>query len=1728
MASKVQVATFPQQHDFNVDGHIVDPIYSRWNMEEDDVAGQLKDDSFKKRVEVLEQLIITVKRNGGRLPYADGESIFRSLGLALSDSNWEIRNKCIQLLQEIIPNLGDEIDRYMSLVLNKLVTNIGDSKVTVRRMVVQALHAYMKYTHNLPSIFEALVNFGLENENPAVRREMVTSLPMLLTQEFLTQDLSKIITSLAKKLLDTSPEGNLKESSLLTLNQIEQLVDEKVFAEYLKKLSMPLQNYYLQLSGKHSSYNDIDGDYHHNLMYQGIGNMRNDSRRGYVEESVEFGVVPSHVLSRINDQKDFRTRAQAVEELNNIIKNKTNHEISTSLMPHMNPFLSFLSNLLDDSNFKITHVTLEIIQNLVEKMDKSINNFLKPLKSALLKRMGDNKTVIRQLVMTIVIKMMRTASPQAVINVIEDNLQHKNSRVRQETINFIIAALLTFPSYEFDLSAICYIVGPTLTDVKRAVRQAALECFATLAQGMGSGQLQPLVSAVDQVELSSDGEGLMAAVQARLARKQLPKLTQDGLVEYATQTPSSATVRSSSAQQSADTEWIMAVGAGSVSNTARTARSDSMEVESVNVSARSTPMASETSAPTSAPRRFMSAGRGRNKLPWEEDRDERIAPYNNLPNAAFNQVSRVVKSARAVSFTVEDVPPKPRQTWIGDGDMQQKQNIQERHSPKRRTTVMVLNPSDDTDNGSYSQLYQQKLRRQQNFSVRTSRSDDIRENGYNRQDQRSARSQLDPISVDVDDPNDSSSYYGFKPDEDDTPIPRKATIARGSAGRRKVPPISMSSDFDDSDSAYVASDDSKSSMNGSLKTIRSSATKKRADKLFEKLEKQNSERSLKINSHQLEEHENKKSKKPETKPAHTSNNNNRGRRNTEETDDNKGSVGHLDYNPTSGVTFRENKTADVQVVGKGYADETSEAKVVPPAASTSRIKEKRKLMINRGALLTSSPFGLTSMHLPGSIEPESDEKYVQGPGISLVGRGMFDTSVSADHTPAAAPDVRMERRKTEVKAAPSGVVGVAVRSTVDISNYSSETSSLDDDMDDENSLSLTQSLKEKLAIKQQQRLEEDERRRVEKESKEREKEERREREKEEKLKKERERQQEKLKRLSSAESIHSFEFLSVSGSASGSGSSINSSPSVTPSNTSATSPSITTKPASIPPPKPQAPAVTPRKVIKTSNELVSTFPMPVTSSLAPFEGDNPADWKPFKDSEAAYRELMKKLEQDDWETKCEGINMLRRLCVHHPDTVLASLHPLVIAICKEITNLRSQVSRLAITTVGEMFLYLKKGMDTEVELTTKTLLIKGGESNQFIREDVDKALCCLVDNTTPQRALQGIVLGGASHKNPQVRKTSAQFLVELVEKMGSGRILSGVKDITDKVLPTAAHFSLDGSPETRYYGRKILHMLMAHQDFERMLPKYLPANTLRNVQEVVENLKQRGLGERPSELSSARSRKSGHGSSRSNSTVRGGSASSSADSGVIGLQTQRKALVRTDEARMEEVKAMLGQLSANNWQERYDGVTEFQKMCETYSAVVSSQIIKIFDKFLPRLTDSNSKVNLYALKVLLEVIPLIRESMSSVISMTVAAVAPNLSSKNKDINTTAVEILDSLIENIDLPLLIQPFANQALNATARSKADMVDKVSYLVGKVYPRKQKPVVLHVLPLVWHLLGSMNASGATVHGGSNDLRRATGTLISTLYDCMGQGLIEKASAEPSNTQRQIQTLQSLIDNS
>lgn len=78
----------------------------------------------------------------------------------------------------------------------------------------------------------------------------------------------------------------------------------------------------------------------------------------------------------------------------------------------------------------------------------------------------------------------------------------------------------------------------------------------------------------------------------------------------------------------------------------------------------------------------------------------------------------------------------------------------------------------------------------------------------------------------------------------------------------------------------------------------------------------------------------------------------------------------------------------------------------------------------------------------------------------------------------------------------------------------------------------------------------------------------------------------------------------------------------------------------------------------------------------------------------------------------------------------------------QVKNLRSGVSRTAVCTLGDLYMHLQKAMDQELEGTVKALLHKAGESNAFIRQDVDAALDSMVQHCTPIRGIHALLSGG--------------------------------------------------------------------------------------------------------------------------------------------------------------------------------------------------------------------------------------------------------------------------------------------------------------------------------------------------------------------------------------------------
>lgn len=129
---------------------------------------------------------------------------------------------------------------------------------------------------------------------------------------------------------------------------------------------------------------------------------------------------------------------------------------------------------------------------------------------------------------------------------------------------------MTFPSTHFDITTCIQKAAQAANDRKKRVRQAALDVLAVL--GQISSPKFVLDEVIQTLENEKEAFRLIAAIKARLSRKQLPSVTTDGNVQYALRIPTPPT-NSSNYFFGADVDWITA-GVGSVSPTSPKKRFD--------------------------------------------------------------------------------------------------------------------------------------------------------------------------------------------------------------------------------------------------------------------------------------------------------------------------------------------------------------------------------------------------------------------------------------------------------------------------------------------------------------------------------------------------------------------------------------------------------------------------------------------------------------------------------------------------------------------------------------------------------------------------------------------------------------------------------------------------------------------------------------------------------------------------------------------------------------------------------------------------------------------------------------------------------------------------------------------------------------------------------------------------------------------------------------------------
>ncbi|XP_041668146.1 TOG array regulator of axonemal microtubules protein 1 isoform X2 [Cheilinus undulatus] len=1477
------------------------------------------------------------------------------------------------------------------------------------------------------------------------------------------------------------------------------------------------------------------------------------------------GLITQELHQQLLDLKNYQNRTNGVEELKHILS-----EVDMKSVPSgsIEELIHFFPRLLDDSNFKVFYGTLQILNILIQKLGKCVDRYFKQIVLVALKALGDTRAVTKIEYMNVFHQLMKTIPPQQILDLVIGNLKHKNSRVREDVLNIIMAALLTHPRKDFNIPKLCFEVAPYLADSKRKVRHAALELFAVFDCCLETGKRQPLMKAVDMVELNEDAEGLMAAVQARRARHVLPKLSSDGTVEYGLVMPKPGQRSSFQNGSGADLDWVMN---GGRTSSARSHRTDS-DCE------RFYSYGSLGSLTDDLPlqRRIVSAGKGKNKLPWD---------MTSSSSTETDQQCGTPNGKISEQAAIEDFPPSSRKlspdTYVpsfSSAEPQKPQSARRRASPARLRRSGSLNldpdifknnfsdpdiaapkgrmllrnpsvertfslPSNPTTSGSFllpsyplatlpgGVLTPTLSRRRADSSLSMSNTwPNKRENSPHPWDTSpwretasaakgeniSSRGSPLPLRASLVSSSSASSFRRALSSPRTTlsisPVMPTAEQVQAHNTQRSITPGSplkqLERDTENSSPAQDIQEDDPldlQEMLNSLRSLRNSAAKKRAKVSLSSsdADPDSPDSAVRLDpgldspSHTspmpLEKDSGESSLSSLSSVANSSFNGIKSPRNSASSGM-KPRIARVpsaklrtsvstDFSSLQGLSQRNELSSEVGVVGQRvtYSNGTIKPEEEmtgpsPPLVKAAARESVRALKPAKGSRSDSS------RNSPATDMPEG-----------VIGRGMFGTAVSCIHPGAA---LSLEQPDSTAKPPTDPLSGI----------YSDDSPCSDEVKRVKN----TRFSRDRMRL---QGLDQEEEQFIQRDQT-------------------REKIRHRVRQMLSDSPTEEnraliIKDLHLNGSTLPT---TKAEPLSDESPISPTSPISPPGPQSplkcfTPPHQPSPPTVPPNPKnlsrVRRAPSLSRTRPSLSHSSDELSPGavghkknlSDPQELCPFSKPDLALTQSFNLLSSEDWEKKIEGLTFLRSLAHFHSDTLQGRLHDICLCLIQEVKNLRSGVSRVAVCTLGDLYTHLQKAMDQELEGTAKALLQKAGETNAFIRQDVDAALESMVLHCTPTRSINALLSGGLSHLNAVVRKCTAQHLANLVEKVGAARLLSGGKDLTDRILPAVARLAQDSSQEARYFGRRMLLSLSSHPDFDKILEKYIPTKDLPTVRDTVFTLKTKGLGEMPQDTQSARGRRSlpGSGTVRASSLTREPLINRESNS-HYGCRSQ----VQSIADKSEYIKQISGLLGSKDFRERIKGIDQLTADCQSNPNLVINSIFPVFDAFKARLQESNSKVNLHALESLQKIIHLLKDNLSQVVNILVPAIVDNhLNSKNNAIYSAAIGAINALISNLDNVLLLQPFCTKAQFLNGKAKVDLIQKVADLVMELYPRKPQMVEQKVLPLLWHLLGTSTHSG-TIHGRGGSVRGATANLCQALYAQMGSSLMECAASQPANVHK------------
>ncbi|XP_069042320.1 TOG array regulator of axonemal microtubules protein 2-like [Lepisosteus oculatus] len=513
-------------------------------------------------------------------------------------------------------------------------------------------------------------------------------------------------------------------------------------------------------------------------------------------------------------------------------------------------------------------------------------------------------------------------------------------------------------------------------------------------------------------------------------------------------------------------------------------------------------------------------------------------------------------------------------------------------------------------------------------------------------------------------------------------------------------------------------------------------------------------------------------------------------------------------------------------------------------------------------------------------------------------------------------------------------------------------------------------------------------------------------------------------------------------------------------------------------------------------------------------GDSDAEEpRPLSNPELHLTQALRDLQREDWELKTQSLSALRALAAWHPDALRTRLHQVTELVSREVLSLRSGVSRAAMRALGAVCGALGSAMDGELEVVMPALLLRAGDSSEFLREGAQGALRAAVGSASPARALGSLISTGASHRNPASRCCAAEMMALVLEREGAEPALAAGGAGQEQLLLALVRLAQDAQQDTRFYGRRMLSLLISHPEFDLLAQRFLSTHDLHFLSTSFQQQVTRGSAAEPPWAR-------GHRSPRVSVTTNVLSSAAGQGPGEQLLPGPRlRAAVLRSLQRGERLTELQALLTAQGHAPRARGIALLLELCTQHPLLVTANISKVWDWFGPRLQDPNRKVCLQALDMASQITPLLGNSLNPLLSHLATAAVDNLNAKHPGTAPAAATLLDCLISHCDNALLLQPLASRVQYSSGRAIQEVTERLAVLVRSLARLKPSAVERHALPALWHLIGQLTSGGA---GGGRAWRGALGRLARGLQDTLPDRL--QASAE-SRPPAQRDTLQEIL---